>query len=452
MPRFLPGVLLALALSPVAAFAQSFAITPANPVLAGDPLTLRLVGLPANAEVRIVAERAVAQPWMPGAKPVLYRSEATFATGADGTLDLASAKPKSGSYKNADIRGLFWSMNPTRDDAGERKTGDVHLTAHAQGMPVATAKVEFINRLPAVKVEKVEKFPGSVFATLPGEQKRPALIVLGGSEGGSTVAREFAPMLASRGFAVLGLPYYSPLPFTGGKAELPELPASFADIPVERLQEAFEWLKARPDVDATRIALHGTSKGAEFALIAGSEFGWIKAIAALVPTDVVWEGWGPGVEPGKRASYALRGKPLPFVPYVDFMQEFAGFQTGTAVHVRRPQDKGRAAHPAAAVKARIPVEKFKGPLMVIGGQDDQVWASGMMAHNIAEKRAEHGLETVSLIYSDAGHGLTGNGWTPTTQMNAGPMKMGGTPEGNARAQGDAFPKTIAFLKRALHVD
>jgi hypothetical protein len=75
----------------------------------------------------------------------------------------------------------------------------------------------------------------------------------------------------------------------------------------------------------------------------------------------------------------------------------------------------------------------------------------MMAHNIAEKRAEHGLETVALIYPDAGHGLTGNGYQPTTMLNAGPMKMGGTPEGNGRAQGDAFPKTMAFLKRVLGV-
>jgi dienelactone hydrolase len=258
-------------------------------------------------------------------------------------------------------------------------------------------------------------------------------------------------MLASRGFAVLGLPYYSPIQFPAGKAEIPELPANFVEIAVERLNDAYEWLKARPDVDATRIALHGTSKGAEFALIAGTEFSWIKAIVAPVPTDVVWEGWGNNVAPGTKSSFSLNGKALPFVPYLDFGEELKGFQTGTDVRFRRPQDRGRAAHPLAAVKARIPVEKFKGPLLVIGGQDDQVWASGMMAHNIAEKRAAHGLETVALIYSDAGHALSGHGFQPTTQLNAGPMKMGGTPEGNGRASGDACPKTIAFLKRTLGV-
>ena len=89
--------------------------------------------------------------------------------------------------------------------------------------------------------------------------------------------------------------------------------------------------------------------------------------------------------------------------------------------------------------------------MLIAGQEDQVWNSAMMAHNIAERRAEAKLGTVSLIYTDAGHYLGGSGYNPTTQYNVGPSKGGGTPEGNARAQADAWPKTIAFLKRTLSV-
>jgi dienelactone hydrolase len=120
--------------------------------------------------------------------------------------------------------------------------------------------------------------------------------------------------------------------------------------------------------------------------------------------------------------------------------------------MRRFQDRGRAANPAAAVKARIEVEKFRGPLMIVGGHDDQVWASGMMAQNIAERRAAAGLETVALIFPEAGHALSGNGWMPTTQYNVGLNKSGGTPQANAAAQARAFPETIAFLKRTLRVE
>jgi dienelactone hydrolase len=420
--------------------AQTFHISPDNPILVGESLSIRIDGLPADKNVTLTAERA-----MPG----LYRSQAVFSA-PQATLDLGTAKPLSGTYTDADIRGLFWSMAPVEGGAvAGLQPLQVKLNATVDGRVLAAATIEFIDALPAVKVEQVKEFPGAVFATLPGSARRPALIVLGGSEGGGSFARDRAPRFASRGFAVLGLPYYSP---GRDEREIPELPAAFADIPVDRLNTALEWLKRRPEVDASRVALLGASKGAEFVLIAASKFKWITSVVAIVPSDVVWEGWGPGVEPGTRSSFALNGKALPFVPYLEFAQELDGFRTGREVRMRRFQDKGRAANPAAAVKARIEIEKFRGPLLVIGGHDDQVWASGMMAQNIAERRAAAGLETVALIFPEAGHAIAGNGWMPTTQYNVGPSKVGGTPQANAAAQARAFTETIAFLQRTLRVD
>jgi hypothetical protein len=69
------------------------------------------------------------------------------------------------------------------------------------------------------------------------------------------------------------------------------------------------------------------------------------------------------VKSGTRSSFALDGKPLPFVPYIGFEEEIAGFRIGRDVQMRRFQDLGRAVHPEAAVKARIEVEKFRGPLL-----------------------------------------------------------------------------------------
>jgi dienelactone hydrolase len=446
--------------------AQAIHVEPANPVLVGEPVSIKLDGLPSDKNVALIAERTMPAA-DPSAAPVLYRSQAVFSA-PQGSLDLATAQPQSGSYSDADALGLFWSMTPVEGgDSGGLKPMQVRLSASADGRVLATVTIEFIDSLPAVRVEQVKEFPGAVFATLPGRSKsapslsspaergrgkRPAVIVLGGSEGGSWTARDRAPRFASRGFAVLGLPYYSPASRQSGEREIPELPAAFTDIPVDRLDAAFEWLKRRDDVDASHVALLGVSKGAEFVLIAASRFKWITSAVAIAPTDVVWEGWGPGVEPGKRSSFALDGRPLPFVPYVEFAEEFAGFRTGREVRMRRFQDKGRAANPAAAVQARIKVENFRGPLMVVGGHDDQVWASGMMAQNIAERRAAAGLETLALIFPEAGHALSGAGWTPTTQYNVGPSKVGGTPQANARAQARAFPETIAFLRRTLGVE
>jgi dienelactone hydrolase len=437
--------LLGLLLGISSAAAQTFHIEPANPVLIGESLSIELDGQPPGKEVTLIAERTMEA----SGHPVLYRSQAVFA-GQQGVLNIATTKPQSGTYADADVRGLFWSMVPVEGgDIGALQPGQVRLTALSEGRVLTTATIAFIDSLPEVKLESVEKFPGAVFATLPSTGKRPALIVLGGSEGGSWAARDDSPRLASRGFAVLGLPYYSPPSGAKGEREIPELPQAFADIPVERLNAAFEWLQQRDDVDSSRVAVLGISKGAEFVLIAATHFKWIKSAVAIVPSDVVWEGWGPGVEPGKRASFALGGKPLPFVPYVGADKEIAGFQTGRDVKMRRFQDRGRAANPAAAVRARIKVENFGGPLLVVGGHDDQVWASGMMAQNIAERRAAAGLETVALIFPEAGHYLFGTGWKPTTQYDVGPNKSGGTAQANAQAQARAFVETIAFLKRTL---
>ena len=433
--------------------AQQIVLTPASPVLLGEAVSITLREFPANQTVKLVAERIMTVEWQ-GDKRVLYRADASFVTSSDGSLNVASSAAKTGTYQGVDGRGLFWSMQPQNSavvaDAAEWPSQQVRFTATIDDKVVATSRLEFIDALPTVKTEKIEKFPGAQFASISGDGKRPAIILLGGSEGGSFVTRG-ATALASRGFAVLALPYYSPPQWPSQKAELPTLPAAFADIPIERLNEARAWLQSRDDVDATRIAIHGTSKGAEFALLAALHLPWVTSVVAVVPTDVVWAGWGPDVDSDKRSSFALNGKSFPFVPYVDFGKEFMGLQTGEAVRIRRPQDKGRAANPAAAVAARIAVERIKVPVMVIGGQDDQVWASGMMAQNIAERRAEAELDTEALIYVDAGHYLGGTGYNPTTQYDAGPSKSGGTPAGNAAAQADAWPKAIAFLKLTLGV-
>ena len=431
------------------AFAQSFVVAPSTTVVAGAPVSIALKDLPPTSEVRIVAERAV-RGWMPGAKRMMYRAEATYTSNERGELDLATATPKSGSYKGADVRGLFWSMMPTKTEAAaDAAASEVTLAAFTGEKPLAKTTLTFLAKAADLVVEKPEKFPGAVYAYQPGTAKRPGLIVLGGSEGGNGNVNDLAQRLASRGFAVLSLPYYSPKQWPDMKQEVIGLPEAFADIEINRLSDARDYLRGRPQVDGNNIGAYGVSKGAEFALLGATQYPWLKAVVAMVPTDVVWEGWGPNIEAGKRASFAFNGKPFAFTPYKDFEKEFMGFQTGADVKIRRPQDNGRAENPAAAVAARIPIERYKGALMVVGGHDDQVWNSAMMAHNITERRAEAKLDTLALIYTDAGHYLSGDGWSPSTQYNAGPSKSGGTPEANARAQAEAWEKSISFLARNL---
>ncbi len=442
--------------------AQRIVALPSTSVLSGDPLKLLVLGLPAGAVVTLQARRILLND---DNERRSHQAQARFKADAKGRIDLSTQPPMDGSYRNADVRGLFWSMTPTEVGAPDASAitgfdagaeGDVTLTARIDGRVVASQTISLLAADPRLKTTAVEEFPGAQLVSFPGQIKRPAIIVLGGSEGGSYVARLMAPKLASHGYAVLGLPYYSPGGYSANgatPAELPALPAAFADIPVDRLQQARDWLAHQPNVDAERIAVYGVSKGAEFALIASTRMPWIKAVVAVVPSDVVWEGWGPGTEKGDRPSFAWKGEPLAYVPYLDFASEFDGYRTNTPVIVRRPQDRGRAANPDRVPAARIPVERYAGPLLLVAGGDDQLWDSGGMAKNIAAARSGGASEkrpaTQTLIYPNAGHLISADGWRPTTQYNVSLSKVGGTPEGNAHAQADAWPKTLAFFRRHL---
>ncbi len=282
-----------------------------------------------------------------------------------------------------------------------------------------------------------ESMPGAFFATPEGTGPFPAIILLGGSEGGDRSARALGKRFLAEGYAVYGLPYYSPA-WGGNPQQFPGLPQAFADIPVDRAETARAWLAARNDVRANDIAIYGVSKGAEFALLAGSKIDGFAAIAAIVPSDVVWEGWGAGngIRP---SSFSWQGQALPFVPYEGMGQEFAN-PTGPdgRPRLRLPHDRGRNANPDRAVAARIAVETIDEPVLVAGGDKDLVWNSGEMAQAIAERRAEAGLPTVSLIFTDAGHFLSGTG-EPNERVD----------EASIAAQKVIWPATLRFFEQHL---
>ncbi|MEM9057281.1 MAG: acyl-CoA thioester hydrolase/BAAT C-terminal domain-containing protein, partial [Pseudomonadota bacterium] len=109
---------------------------------------------------------------------------------------------------------------------------------------------------------------------------------------------------------------------------------------------------------------------------------------------------------------------------------------GERVAMRVPHAEGRLAHPDAVEPARIRVEAIDAPVFLLGGGRDQVWDSGLMAANIAKIRADAGRVTETLIFADAGHGLSGPPQNPTR------------PEA-AVAKAAAWPALQAFFSRHL---
>jgi dienelactone hydrolase len=332
------------------------------------------------------------------------------------------------------------------DDAltGDWVSGEVRFTARIDGATAASAVASVRGFLPGVRSTDIPGFPAATFHVIPDGKPKPVIIVLHGAEGGAGASRRFGPVLASLGYAVVGLPYYSP-DWGQGPKEIPELPGSFIDIRIEQLEAVRAWLHTQPEADADRIGLFGGSKGAEFALIAASKFDWIKAVVAYAPSDLVWEGWGLEMleAEGTRSSFSFRGQPLPFMPYKGFVDALLA---GPGADLLRVHEDGRAAHPDLEAAARIRVEDYRGALMLVAGDKDRLWASGRMARNIEATRRAAGLPTTLLVFGEAGHDTAGDGFYPTGPDTG---HGGGGAQANARAQAQAWPEMAAFLKAAL---
>lgn len=418
-----------------------FTYSPGAEVMQGSPVTVRLEGLPAGSSVRITAERRFGRP------AGLHRSWAGFTADAAGRIDLSRAVARDGTYEGIDRAGLFWSMQAAKDPLpADWKVGEVRLTAVVGGQIVAEGLVRLIGFDPAVTDEAVPGFPAARLYRLPGGKPRPVVVVLHGADGNTGASERYGRKLASLGYAVVGLPYYSPdWGPQGPPKAIPELPGSFIDIRIDQIADLRAWLKTRPGVDASRIALFGGSKGAEFALLAASKYSWITSVVAFSPSDLVWEGWGLEMleAEGTRSSFAYQGKPLPFMPYKGFVD---GLLAGPKADLLKIHEEGRAAHPDREAAARIRIEDFPGPVMLVAGGDDRQWKSGAMARSLEKVRKARGLDTTLLLYPEAGHDVGGDGWVPTLGEVA---RGGGSAAANARAQADAWPKVLAFLKRTL---
>lgn len=207
---------------------------------------------------------------------MVLRSAARFVATADGLVDLSTQSPVSGSYQGVDAMGLFWSRAPVDDAAAAADASDDPLTVilSAESADGPTRIVNAIRR--AYAADGVTSRPireyglvGVMFEpAAPGA--RPAVLVVGGSDGGMAWSRKMAALLASHGYAALALAYFAE----------EGLPSTLDRIPLEYFGTALEWLAAHPRVNAERIAVSGVSRGGELALLLGSTFPAIRAVVA----------------------------------------------------------------------------------------------------------------------------------------------------------------------------
>jgi dienelactone hydrolase len=269
---------------------------------------------------------------------------------------------------------------------------------------------------------------GMYFA--PPSGRGQVLLVLGGSEGGLQGSGPLARKLAEHGFGALALSYF------GG----PGQPQALENIPLETLEAGVDWVRSRPGLGARPLAVVGVSKGGEAALLLASRDPRLCAVVAGVPSSVVWAGidMAHPMVPVTVSSWSQGGKSLPFVPYAE----------GPFRGVRDLYERSLV---KAAPEAAIPVEKIKGPILLISGKSDQLWPSTPMSETVmARLEAKHFAYAHShLAYDNAGHAAFGPPLAADSPNMSRLASLGGTAAGNQAARADNWPKTLAFLDQAF---
>ncbi|HZZ64605.1 MAG TPA: acyl-CoA thioester hydrolase/BAAT C-terminal domain-containing protein [Candidatus Baltobacteraceae bacterium] len=287
------------------------------------------------------------------------------------------------------------------------------------------------------------QFTGTICTpATPG--RHPAIILLGGSEGGDMMSHA-APQFSQRGYVAVSVAYFG----------APGLPQTLENIPVETIGNAISVITSRQDVDPNRIAIMGLSKGGELALLAASIYPQIHAVVADVPSPFAWQGIAQGYG-APASSWTYNGKPLPYVAYAPAMgQVFANaFTTHAPLDLRKGYDASMQENRAQIAGAMFHLENIKGPVLFVGAGDDQIWNSVALSEiglTYLHQHA-HAYADALLQYPQAGHIFLFS--TPNRPMTSAPMgpmtlSLGGTPKANVNASAQAWPKIFTFISEAL---
>jgi uncharacterized protein len=195
----------------------------------------------------------------------------------------------------------------------------------------------------------------------------------------------------------------------------PGLPPRLRDIPLEYFADALQILQAAVPSPRVPVAVAGMSRGSEAAMLTAiCAPDAVQGVVATVPANVI-----AGSHPPGGPAWLRNGRPLPCAGH-----QGAGDENPDAL---------------------IPVERVRGPVLLIAAGADQVWPSAAMARALSARLRQHGDphgHTV-LDYPRAGHSL---GYL-ISRLPPGLLPPGITDQpADQAARASAWPRTVEFLR------
>ena len=220
----------------------------------------------------------------------------------------------------------------------------------------------------------------------------PGILRIGGAEGGISIGD--AETIASQGYAVLALAYFG----------METLPSDLEEVPLEYFGKAIAWMKKSPNINSSKLAVIGISRGSTAALLLPTICDEFDAVVALAPSHVTWQSsyldWDRYAE---KSSHTWRGKPVPWVPY-DFSDKAAMVGCDETAACSKMYEHSLKQEQRAR-DALIPVEKIRAPILLLSGKADSMWPSTAMADLIMRRLREGNFpyDYRHVAYENAGH-------------------------------------------------
>jgi dienelactone hydrolase len=271
------------------------------------------------------------------------------------------------------------------------------------------------------------------FYARAGARRRPAILMLNGSDGGFP-AEASARDLAQAGWPTLALAYFQD--YAGQPASVPK---ALVEIPLEYFDRALAWMRRRPEIQGRAIVIMGQSRGGELSLLLGSLRPEVAGVIAYSPSDSLWQGIPPyGSEPAPtKAAWTLDGRPLPF---------------RTSAWDPDKSIKAWFEEALPNEEAQIRVETIAGPILLISSTADTLWPSAASADAIEARRKARcrAPNVTNLKFDDASHLLMGFGPGITQMQIPGTdytFDFGGSPSGTEHARNAGWRAVKAFMSR-----
>jgi esterase/lipase len=384
---------------------------------------------------------------LPWAKDVPFESSAWFTSDATGRVDLSNQKPDSGSYDFVDSMGLIVSVKAQDPKSMEKITQNISvneslfidISAECEE-DHASVRLERLFKTPEIKSERItDEFVGEFFHSDNPESK--TILWLGGSGSNLAINSLVCAPLAARGFNVLSIPFF-------GEKGLPE---KLSRIPLEYFEKVFAWLANHPVTAGKEFSILGLSKGAEAALLLATRYPSIHRVVLWAPHAYCFQ----GIAYKNESSWTYEGKDLPYIELKNIwvIEHMLSCMVKNQPFGFTPVFKKGLARANNKEAARIPAEKAQADLLMVTSTDCGMWNTYDGCVEIMDRLQKcnypHTHELV--VYEEAGEPYLVPYVIPVglNSMKMAPrlvLSTGGTLQGNAYAQADAWKRAIEFFK------